>query len=292
MTTTATHATTTRGDDTAGRGVRACSPAALAGVFVIAVAVAAGSGCSTIIRPTKPDTPLAAAGTPLAGARFDGEETILREPGMPLSPSRSWQREVSNYTATSLNTILRTKDEAPAAHTVVSFDMASPSVIQIGTWKEMTITLTTTLPDGTVVKSKPVIGNIDDPLEYGLMTAASVGGTVLNATGTIAIILFFFTGTSNPTLGFVAIGALIGGILLSVGQSVGQYFVAANEETRWSNLYAGALQQHAADIRKAAAHPAPKPTPPPAPPQPPATTTKPPPGPTDPSDAPPPLLNP
>jgi hypothetical protein len=255
---------------------------------ILAVAACFGSGCSTVIRPTKPDTPLAAVGAPLQSVRFDGEETILREPGMPLSPSRSWQREVQNYTATSLNTILQTQEDAPAARTVVSFDMASPSAIQIGTWKEITIALTTTLPDGTVVKSQPVTGNIDDALEFALVTGASVGGTVLNATGTVAIILFFLT--QEPALGIVAIGALVGGILLSIGQSVGQYFVASNEEKRWSNLYAQALLAHAEDVRKAQLGPK-RPLPTPPPPAAPPTAT-PPPGPSDPSDAPPPLLEP
>lgn len=264
------------------------APSATAALAVLTL-VALGSGCSTVVRPTKPDTPLTAIGEPVAGVRFDGEQTILREPGMPLSPSRSWQREVQNYTATSLNTLLSTSEEAPNARTVISFDMGSPSAIQLGTWKEMTITLTSTLPDGTVVKSTPLTGNIDDPLEYAAMTAASVGGTVLNAAGTIAIILFFFTGAGDPTLGFVAIGALVGGIVLSATQSVSQYFIAANEEKRWSNLTAQALTAHAADVRKAMSGPrkAPTPTPPPA-----STTPSPPPppGPSDPSDAPPPLL--
>src|SRR3954464_6114833 len=127
-------------------------------LIAVAIAISAGAGCSTITRPTKPDSPLTAMGSPVMGFRFDGEETVLREPGMPLSPSRSWQREVSNYTATSLNLLLTTAEEAPNARTIVSFDMASPSVIQIGTWKELTIRLTTTLPDGTVVKSDPVVG--------------------------------------------------------------------------------------------------------------------------------------
>lgn len=257
----------------------------------IVLVVAVGTGCSTVVRPTKPDTPLAAIGAPVGDVRFDGEETILREPGMPLSPSRAWQREVQNYTATSLNTLLSTSEEAPNARTVISFDMASPSAIQLGTWKEMTITLTSTLPDGTVVKSQPLTRNIDDPFEYAAMTAGSVGGTVLNAVGTISIILFFFTASSDPTLGFVAIGSLIGGILLSVGQSVGQYFVAANEEKRWSNLTAEALTAHAADVRKALSgprRPAPAATPPPPPTG--TTTTPPPKGPADPSEAPPPLL--
>jgi hypothetical protein len=268
---------------------------------LLVLGLVGATGCSTIIRPTKPDTLLAAQGDPVAGLRFDGEETVLREPGMPLSPSRSWQREVSNYTATTLNTVLSTKEDAPAVHTVVSFDMASPSVIQIGTWKEMTIILTSTLPDGTVVKSQPVIANIDDPVEYGLMTAASVGGTVLNATGTIAIILFFFTGANDVPLGVVAIGSLVGGIVLSIAQSVGQYFVASNEEKRWSNLYTKALTEHAKDVRKAWLSPHKPPLAPPpstAPPpigSPPPSSTSPAtvkPGPTDPSETPPPLLGP
>jgi hypothetical protein len=266
-------------------------------VAAVVVVVAFGSGCSTVIRPTKPDTPLTAlpGGAPLVGARFDGEETVLREPGTPVSPSRGWQREVQNYAATSLNTLLSTSETAPVARTVVSFDMGSPSAIQIGTWKEMTITLTTTLPDGTVVKSQPVTGNIDDPLEYALMTGASVGGTVLNAVGTIAIILYLFTGATDPTLGLVALGSLVGGILLSVTQSGAQYFVAANEEKRWSNLFANALTAHAADVRKAASGPR---KPPPPVTTPPATTTTtsttapPAATPTDPSEAPPPLLAP
>lgn len=252
----------------------------------LAVAMLLASGCSTLVRPTKPDAPLAAIGPPITDVRFDGEETILREPGMPLSPSRAWQREVQNYTATSLNTLLSTSEQAPNARTVVSFDMASPSVIQIGTWKEIEMLLSTTLPDGTVVKSAAIVGHIDDPLEYALMTGASIGGTILNAVGTVAIILFFFTNGQNGAnagLGVVAIGSLVGGILLSVGQSVGQYFVAANEEKRWSNLYAEALTAHAADVRKALAGPR-QPPPPPKLELPPAKA------PTDPSDAPPPLL--
>lgn len=263
--------------------------------FALAVATmvgTVGTGCSTVVRPTKPDMPLAAIGPAVDQVRFDGEETILREPGMPLSPSRAWQREVQNYTATSLNTLMSTTETAPNARTVVSFDMASPSVIQIGTWKEIEIVMTSTLPDGTVVKSAPVVGHIDDPLEYALMTGASVGGTVLNAVGTIAIILFFFTNAQSTELGLVAIGSLVGGILLSVGQSVGQYFVAANEEKRWSNLYATALTTHAGDVRKALAGPR-RPAPvAPKPPDPkPADPKDAPKTPTDPSDAPPPLLD-
>ncbi len=249
-------------------------------VICLVFACVLASACSTIVRPTKPDTPLSAIGPPVSELRFDGEETLLREPGTPLSPTRGWQREVQNYTATSLNTLLTTSNDARNARTIVSFDMASPSAIQIGTFKEMDIQLSTTLPDGTPVKSAAVSGHIDHPLEYALMTGASVGGTVLNAVGTIAIVLFLFSGGSDDRLGVVAIGSLIGGVVLSIGQSVGQYFVAANEEKRWSALFADALTAHATDVRKTLAGPrAPRAVPPPT-------------AALDPSDAPPPLLKP
>jgi hypothetical protein len=257
--------------------------------------VVVGSGCSTIMRPTRPDHPPTAQGDALPGVRFDGEETVLREPGMPLSPSRSWQREVANYTATSLNTILSTPEDAPPARTIVSFDLGSPSVIQIGTWKEMTITLTSTLPDGSVIKSQPVTGNIDDPIEYTIITGMGVGGTVLDVTAGVATLLFFFTGGRDPNLGLIAIGALLGGLTLNLGQSAGQYLVAASEEKRWSNLYAQAIEKHAADVRKGiGTGPPKKPTPPPTTTTPPEPTDKAPPTTTtpDPSDPPPPLLEP
>jgi hypothetical protein len=264
---------------------------------ILALLLLAGStlstGCSTVIRPTRPDTPLQ-PGTPLAGVRFDGEETSLREPGMPLSPSRGWQREVSNYTATSLNALLATKEDAPAARTVVTFDMASPSVIQIGTWKEITIGVSSTLPDGTVVKSAPITGHIDDSLEYGVLTAASVGGTVLDATAAISILLFFVTRPQVPMIGLLALSSLVGGIALHVAHSIGQYVVAANEEGRWSNLYAGALAQHAEDIRRTVQkNGGIKPPIPAQPTGPPKLTPAPPIGPSDPADpsAPPPMLD-
>ncbi len=214
------------------------------------------AGCSTVLRPTRPDTPLAADGAAsVAAVRFDGASTVLREPGMPLSPSRSWQREIANYTANSLNTVLSTSDAAPVAKTVVTFDLSSPSVIQIGTWKEISIQLASTMPDGSVVKSAPVVGNIDNTLEYALVTAASVGGTVLDATAAIAILVYVVSAPSPaaPLIGVVALGALLGGVTLHIAQSAGGYVIAANEEKRWSNLFAQAIRAHAVDVRAAVA---------------------------------------
>src|SRR5689334_11723476 len=116
-------------------------------VVVAAAALSLGAGCTTVIKPTRPSEAAVSLGR-VAGVRFDGEQVIIREPGMPVSPGRGWQREVANYTAKELNTLVDAQDEAPVARTSVTFDLASPSVLQIGPWKEMTILLTTTLPDG------------------------------------------------------------------------------------------------------------------------------------------------
>ncbi|MDP2341657.1 MAG: hypothetical protein Q8O67_11925 [Deltaproteobacteria bacterium] len=249
-------------------------------LLVVALLIA-GTGCSTIIKPTRPSQPFASDGlASLPGVRFDGEEVQIREPGMPLSPSRSWQREVANHTATSLNTLLTTDENAPSARTVVSFDLSGPSVIQIGTWKEMTISLTSTLPDGSVVRSAPLTANIDDPIEYAAVTSLGVGGTILDVTAGISSIFFVF----SPSLltGAIFIGALLGGLTLNLAQSGSQYLVAGSEEKRWSDLYARALVQHAADVRAGIGK------------GPPPSTTKTPLGPLtpsrDPSD-PPPLLD-
>lgn len=250
--------------------------------IAVCAAMGLGSGCSTVIKPTRPDTPLVADGPPLAGVRFDGETTVLREPGQPLAPSRIWQREVQNYTATSLNTLLTTADDAPTARTIASMDLAGPSALQIGTWKEMTIGLTSTLPDGTVVKSEPVIGNIDDGFEYAVTTTLGVSATVLEVTSVAA--LLYSVVTRDPNGWLVVLGSLVGGIGLYVAQSSSQYLIAASEQTRWSNLLATALTAHARDVRTRIGT-----GPPPRPPAPIPSPSAPP---TDPSDAPPPLLEP
>jgi hypothetical protein len=216
-------------------------------VLALVIAALVGGGCTTTMKPTRPSAKLEAEGPPLAGLRFDGEETRIREPGLPVSPNRFWQREVANYTASSLATLLSSPESAPPASTTVGFDLAGPSPLQIGPWKSITITMTSTLPDGSVVRSQPVEGNLDDVGEYALVTGLGVGGTVLDITSVIAS-LFFFT---NPGLetGAIFFGALLGGLALNVAQSGAQYVVAASEETRWSDLYAQALRQHAKDIR-------------------------------------------
>jgi hypothetical protein len=259
--------------------------------FVVAVVALQAVACTTMVRPTRPSSPLVRDGEALTGLRFDGEEVQIREPGMPVSPSRAWQREVANYTASALNESLGTDDMAPAARTIVTFDLASPSALQLGPWKEITIGLTSTLPDGTVVRSAPVTGNIDDGLEHALVTGMGIGGTVLDVTAGISSIFFIFS--PSFVTGAVFIGALVGGLALNIGQSTAQYFVALSEEGRWSDLYATALRAHVVDVRAQIGRgPPPLKTPPPPLTTPTTPTT--PTAPSDPSDAasPPPLLDP
>jgi hypothetical protein len=267
---------------------------ALALTFAVVVA----TGCSTVIKPTRPSEPLQELGRapPSLGTfRFEGESVAIREPGTPLSPSRAWQREVSNYAARSLNTLLAAPEDAPVARTTVTFDLGAPGVLQIGTWKTMDIVLTTVLPDGRIVKSEPVTGNIDDPLEYAGYTALGVCGTALDVgAGILAITLFLpcgFAPFGEYTI-LVLVGALVGGLGLNLAQSGAQYLIAASEETRWSNLFAVALKQHAQDIRAGRVKAAPPP-PAPLPAAAPTTAPVPPPPPTTtPVESPPPLLDP
>ncbi|MFZ9889830.1 MAG: hypothetical protein ACO3JL_20230 [Myxococcota bacterium] len=206
-----------------------------------------GSGCSTVLKPTRPSEPVTSLGG-TTSFRFEGEQVVLREPGMPLANSRAWQREVQNYTATSLNTLLSAAELGPAARTVVVFDLASPGTLQVGIWKEMTIELFTTLPDGRVVRSKAMTEHIDAPLEHFLVQGMRLGGSALDVGAAIASIVYIIT--QNPVACGCFVGSLVGGLTLNIGQSASGYFVAAAEERRWSDLFQRALQTHAKDIQR------------------------------------------
>lgn len=216
-------------------------------LLVLAFALLSGA-CSTVITPTRPSTTFPDVGQ-VSGFRFDGERMQLREPGMPLSSSRAWQREVKNYAAAQLNEMLDTPEVARPVETIVTFDLAGPSAIQIGTWKEMTVELTTVLPSGRIVKSEPLTRNIDSPFEYFAVNGMTIAGSALDIAAAIASLVFVFT--QDPLACGCFIGALVVGLSLNVGQSVASYFVARAEEGRWSDLFAEALEQHARDIQAA-----------------------------------------
>jgi hypothetical protein len=210
--------------------------------------LAFSTGCTTVIAPVRPSTPVVAEGPPLPGLRFDGEETRIREPGVPVSPSRLWQREVANYTAKSLNRALSTSDVAPAAETTASFDLTEPPSFSFEPSKQMKISLTSTLPDGSIVRSRPVEGAIGTLGEKLIVGSLGVGGAVMDI-ASLAAVLFFIASPDFGLNGAVLIGALALGLGMNLAQGVAEQLVAQAEEGRWSDLYAAALRAHAVDVR-------------------------------------------
>lgn len=222
------------------------------------------TGCATVMKPIHPSAK-ADIGAPVTGVRFDAEEVSFREPAIPVSSGNIWKREVASYTADTLNDLVDADGTSPVARTVVTFEMHGPSMVQFGTWKEMTVRLVTTLPDGRVVRSEPRSEYLDSNLEYVASQCLVFGGPVLDIAAFVLAIYLFTTGaltTTNPAAP-VFCGCLVGLALVGVGMNLAQgglqYIIAALEERRWSDLYLEALKQHADDVRATLATRAPPP---------------------------------
>lgn len=220
--------------------------------------------CNVTMRPTRPDQALT-AGEHAPGIRFATDEIEIRESGMPLSTSRSWDREVQIYTASQLNRLLSTDEMAPAIRTIVLFDSPPPPSFEFGSWKEMTIELTSVLPDGSTVRSTPVTGFIDSAVEQMGVQCLGVTGSVLDVAASLVGLVYVFSPASSELACGLFVGALVGGLTLNLAQNAAGHWSKLRQQTRWSNLYAEALEQHAEDIRQRLSRgPRPK-TPPPAP---------------------------
>jgi hypothetical protein len=208
-------------------------------------------GCAT--TKTMPTHPSRAAekSEETSGVRFEAEEIRFREPVIPVSGGNLWRREVGNFTAEQLNTLLNTKPTGTLLRTTVIFEMHPASSLQIGSWKEMTVGLITYFPDGRVVESEAISAYIDNNFEFAIQQGFIFGGPVLEIASFIGAIYIL----TQPVLFNVftcgcilAVG--LSGVALNVAQGASQLVVAANEERRWSDLYMEALEQHAQDIRK------------------------------------------
>jgi len=234
------------------------------------------TACATAMSPVHP-TRDREAGPPVSGVRFDGEQVVFREPAMPVASGNIWKREVANYTATTLNALVDAEETAPAARTAVTFEMHGPSVIQIGSWKEMTVSITTRLPDGRLVRSAPESAYLDSNLEYAAQQALTFGGPILDIAAFVAGIYFIFAqgslvpsaGSTLPMYCACIVGLGLAGLSLNAAQAGLQYLFASFEEQRWSDLYLRALEKHADDIRAELARPvvpgsSPETVPPPA----------------------------
>lgn len=213
------------------------------------VVVAGLGACNVTLRPTRPDQPLT-AGAHVAGVRFAPEDVEIRETGMPLSTSRSWDREVQNYTATQLNLLLSTDPVAPSTRTIVYFDSAPPPSFEFGSWREMTVELTSILPNGETVRSKPVTGFIDSAVEQFGVQCLGIAGSVLDVAASLAGLIYVFSSTDSELACGLFAGALIGGLTLNLAQNAAGHWSKLQQQTRWSNLFADALTAHAEDIRR------------------------------------------
>lgn len=262
-------------------------------------------GCATTksmpVHPTRDIEEAKAA----SSIRFDSEQIRFRDPIMTVSGGNLWKREVGAYTAEQLNTALNTTPGGTPVSTEVTFEMHPASTLQLGSWKEMTIQLTTFFPNGRVVESDKISAYIDNNFEFAVQQCFVFGGPVLEIASFVGAIYVL----TQPVLFnaftcgcILAVG--LSGVAMHLAQGVSQILVAANEERRWSDLYLDALEGHAQDIRDAlksgappkklpsisnpySENPAPSP-PPPSPPSKTAPNSAPPSMIQDPADEPPP----
>ncbi len=307
-----------------GMGTSTCTPRALALVLVALVS----TGCATTMVPVHPSG-AASIGQPVDGVRFDRDKITFREPGAPISTGHIWRREVAQYSADQLNTLIDADPAAPAAETTVTMELHTGSVLSLGSSKELTVTMATTLPDGRRVVSEPRSGFIDNNVEYLSQQCLIFAGPILEVVSfVVAIFMLANFGIGLiPTLGIGATPgpgwALCGcllfsaatGLILNGVQLLVQNAVAFFQERRASDVFLDALSAHADDVRRAiqappptkrappAAMPAPADAPPPAPADdpegppaevaPPPAETAPPPAETapPPDEAPPPILH-
>ena len=216
----------------------------------LALLVAQGAGCATTMIPIHPSSRDMPPAEPVQGVRFDPDHIAFREPAQVVSTGNIWKREVARFAAERLNAHVAAAPGSPAAQTVVTFELSGPSMIQIGAYKEMTVTLRSTLPDGRVVKSAPLSGYLDSNLEFAAEQCLLYGGPVLDiAAFVVAIYLLSTNQLFTPWAcgGIVLLAAT--GLSLNLAQGGLSMFVTYNEERRWSDLFAQALAQHADDVR-------------------------------------------
>ncbi|MCC7072714.1 MAG: hypothetical protein IT383_15400 [Deltaproteobacteria bacterium] len=159
-----------------------------------------------------------------------------------------WQREVRAYTAEVLNRASALPEGAPLQSHVRfswSFDRR-----ELTGGNRVTIDLESVLPDGRVVRSQEIGGEVvlcDD----GNATS-SLGVLALTGLGTglgVDLAMLALGATLNP-IGW----GLLGGALLLAASATGAGIVVdvgrvKAAEQRWSDLYLIALARHAADVR-------------------------------------------
>lgn len=213
------------------------------------------------MSPIHPSAPTEATRFPGASVRYSPKKVRFLEPGLPVVGGTLWKKEVAKYATSELNTLVGVSDSSTKASTLtISFELAGPAAFQIGTYKEMSVRLRTTFPSGQTVKSEPVSAKIDNGVEYATAQAFRYAGPLLDITAGVVAMYYFFASAgaslfSNP-LGCACLIGLAGtGIALNAAEQGVAYYIATQEERRWSDLFQRALIAHAKDVASAARNP-------------------------------------
>lgn len=211
-------------------------------------------GCATTLTPIYPSQDVTSSTVQTPGVRFSPEAVTFSEPGIPISTGNLWKRDVAVFAADRLNTLVGAAPGAPVVRTTVTFEMYGPTAFQVGSWKEMTVRLTSQLPDGRVVESAPKSAYIDSNLEYIAQQVLLFSGPIVEVGAFVFGIYLFSAGIAyltNPIFCGCLLALAFSGLALNLAQAGLQYVVAVLEERRTSDLFLDALTAHAADVHTA-----------------------------------------
>lgn len=203
------------------------------------------------IMPTRPSAALreTQAHAPIqTSARFNVERIVLEEPTFHEHHALQWQREVRAYTAEVLNRASDLPDGAPLqsrARFSWSFDRR-----YLSGGSSVTVELATMLPDGRVVTSQDVRGEVvlwnDGNAPNFLSVLALTGlGTGLG----VDVAMLALGATLSPIGWGLMGGALAVTAVVAAADVLADVGRIRAAEQRWSDLYLIALTRHAADVR-------------------------------------------
>ncbi len=212
------------------------------------------SGCATSMQPVKASRKVATVGS-TKNVGYAPKDVQIIDAGTRVTQGRLWKKEVSNYTAQTMETITG-KNQSPGGDTLsVAFEMGPGSAWGAGAFREMSIHVTSNLANGQQVRSGPVTGYLDKGTEYKIATGLNITSMLLGGAGTawfLAGRLVFPNVTQEQFIG-VGLGLIGGGLVVQGSHLWFKNHMVRLQEKRWSNLYLDALESHVEDIARAPA---------------------------------------
>lgn len=244
----------------------------LLGVVLIG-ALALGAGCASTPQPRmRPDdaltrllpsehtmapihpTPTAVLAAALperaASQRFTAEHISVEEPSFHELHSLAWQRQLRDYTASALNRATAELPAGPPLETRARFTWTRNYRNSAAGGERVTIMLETALPDGRIVASKDVDGEVGLWNEVGPETALAFSGeTALGAALGVNLSMLVLVASTSPVAWALLGASLAVAATAGVTAVVVSVMRVSAVEQRWSDLYLKALRTHAADVR-------------------------------------------